>query len=355
MSITNITEHKFSKLASGENARIFHLDNGNIKVSITNFGASIVSIMVPDKNGIIADVVLGFSSASGYETQNEYIGVVVGRVANRIANGKFKINDTEYSTYINNGSNTLHGGMNGFDKKLWNYEIIDNRLVLSYHSVDMEEGFPGNLKVYVTYSLDEENGLLIEYSATSDKDTIINLTNHSYFNLNGHSKGDILRHNLQINSNEFIRVNENLIPTGEKILVEDTPFDFINFHKIGERISDDNDDLKICGGYDHTFIVNNDDENNSKGLNHIVTLTEEYYGRLLKVFTDSPGMHLYTGNFLHKNIIGKGNARYGKRSGVCFETQFFPDAINQDNFASPILKKGEEYRYKTLFTFDILK
>lgn len=349
-----LNKFKFSKLENGEVAQLFRFDNEKITVDITNYGAAILSIKTPDKNGKIADVVLGYSDVKDYENQNAYMGVVVGRYANRIAQGKFILNGEECKLATNDGENHLHGGVNGFSKRLWDYEIIGDKanpkLKLSLVSEDLDEGYPGKLMVNVIYSLDNNNCLKIEYNAQSDKDTIVNLTNHSYFNLNGHNKGDILRHKLYVNSKKFLRVDEKGIPTGEKVDVYNTPFDFSkkeNMYSIGERIDNRNNDIKLANGYDHCFILNDDGDQ----IIHAATLKEEYTGRQLNVYTNKPAIQIYTGNFLNKKQKGKQNSYYGKRSGVCLETQFYPDSPNQIDFPSCILKQGENYKYETIFEF----
>lgn len=351
-----LSRFKFSKMKSGEVAHLFRFDNQNMTVDITDFGAAIVAINVPDKNGKMADVVLGFSNVQGYEEQNCYLGVVAGRYANRIAKGKFTLNNQQYTLETNDGENHLHGGFNGFSKRLWTAEIIGTKeqpkLKLSLLSEDMEGGYPAAVTAEVIYALTEDNQLVIEYRAASDKDTIINLTNHSYFNLNGHNKGDILRQRLYINADKFVRIDNKAIPTGELPSVEGTPFDFRSMedmHTVGERIANEDADLACGGGYDHCYVLNSD----GTAISHAATLKEDYTGRQLDVYTNKPGIQLYTGNMLDGSILGKGNSRYGKRSGLCLETQFLPDSPNQRWFSDCVLKAGEEYRYTTIFKFSV--
>lgn len=349
-----LSKFKFSKLKNGENAQLFRFDNQNMTVDITNYGAAVVSINMPDKKGKLADVVLGFSDVNGYEEQSAYMGVVAGRYANRIANGAFTLNGTEYTLAKNDGENHLHGGINGFSKRLWNFEIIGDKeqpkLKLTLVSEDMDEGYPGKVQASVIYYLDKDNRFFMEYQAVSDKDTVINLTNHTYFNLNGHNKGDILRHKLYVNAKQFVRVDQSCIPTGELVDVENTPFDFTekdNMHTIGERIAKDNADLACGNGYDHSFVL----EANGKELIHAATLKEDYSGRQLNVYTNKPAVQVYTGNAIPKALKGKQNSKYGKRSGICLETQFYPDSPNHAEFPSCVLQANEQYAYTTFFEF----
>lgn len=362
--MTNIKKFKFATLdesygeLAGKTVQMFHFDNGNMTVDITNLGATIVSIAVPDKNGDIADVCLGYSTPGEYLNSSTYFGVVAGRYANRIANGEFSLEGVKYTLNKNDGDNHLHGGNVGFDKRLWDYEIINDKenpkLKLTLISEDMDEGYPGEVTANVIYSLDAKNRLNIEYSATSDKDTIVNLTNHSYFNLNGHNKGDILRHKLYINADKFVRVGGDCIPTGELVEVEGTPFDFRacgeKMHTVGERIGADDNDIKCGVGYDHSFVLTS----NGKELIKAAILFEEYNGRMMTVYTNKPGVQLYTGNMLEKNTKGKFNSKYGKRSGLCLETQFLPDSPNHPEFPSCILKANENYNYTTVFEFSVM-
>ncbi len=362
--MTTIQKFKFSKLdlncgeLSGQVAQVFRFDNGVMSVDITNLGGAIVAIEMPDNKGKMVDICLGFSNANDYVNQSAYFGVIAGRYANRIAKGEFELNGTKYSLDKNDGENHLHGGNIGFSKRLWDYEIIQSedtpKLKLTLVSEDMDAGYPGKVIAQVTYSLDDDNRLAIEYNATSDKDTVINLTNHSYFNLNGHNKGDILRHKLYINGDKFVRVNKECIPTGEIVDVQGTPFDFTaseDMHTIGERIGVDNEDLINGGGYDHSYVINTEGTNLVKAA----TLQEDYTGRQLNVYTNKPAMQLYTGNALDKKEKGKYNCKYGKRTGVCLETQFYPDSPNQKIFPSCVLKAGENYNYTTVFEFKVIE
>ncbi len=347
--MTKISQHKFSKAKSGEVAKVFRLDNGTMSVDITNYGATILSIEVPDKKGKLVDIVLGYNSVEQYENNDGYFGATVGRYANRIANAEFTLNDIIYKLAKNDGENHLHGGVSGFDKKMWDYEVTKDKVIFTAKSEDMEEGYPGNLDVSVGFSLNEENELKIEYSAKTDKDTYVNLTNHSYFNLNGHGKGDILRHKVQINADKYTSVGEGAIPIGEPVSVEGTPFDFTTPHAIGERVSQENGDLIRCGGYDHNFVIKRE----NKGITEAAIVTEEYTGRQITVSTDLPGIQFYIGNFINP-VRGKMNAHYSKRSGLCLETQYFPDTPNNPSFPSCLVKAGEEQKSTTIYKFSVV-
>ena len=346
--MTKITQHKFSKAKTGEIAKVFRLENETMTVDITNYGATILSIEVPDKNGKMSDIVLGYNSVEQYENNGGYFGATVGRYANRIANAEFTLNGTTYQLAKNDGVNHLHGGENGFDKKMWDHEIKGNCLIFSTVSADMEEGYPGTLEVTVCFSLNDENELKIEYSAKTDKDTYVNLTNHSYFNLNGHGKGDILRHTIQINADKYTSVGEGAIPKGDPVPVEGTPFDFRQPHVIGERVGQDNEDLITCGGYDHNFVINKEGD----GITQAAVLVETYTGRQITVSTDLPGIQLYIGNMIDP-VRGKMNGHYSKRSGLCLETQYFPDSPNHPSFPSCLVKAGQEQTSTTIFQFSI--
>lgn len=347
--MTKISQCKFSKTKSGEIAKMFRLDNGNMTVDITNYGATILSIETPDKKGNMADIVLGYNSVEEYENNGGYFGATIGRYGNRIGQAEFTLNGTKYPLAKNDGENHLHGGTVGFDKKLWDTEIAGETLVMKITSPDMEEGYPGNLEVTVVFSLNGDNEFKIEYSAKTDKDTVVNMTNHSYFNLNGHGKGDILRHVVQINADKFTRVCEGCIPNGELPFVVGTPFDFLTPHQIGERISMEDGDLQAGGGYDHNFVISRD----TAGITTAAILTEEYTGRQIEVKTDMPGIQLYTGNMINP-VKGKTNAHYSKRSGVCLETQYFPDSPNQKDFPSCVVKAGETQKSTTIFVFKVI-
>jgi aldose 1-epimerase len=331
----------------GKDVFIFTLKNsGGNTVAVTNYGGTVTQIIVPDKNGELADVVLGFKTVEVYQNNAPFLGVTVGRYANRIAGGRFVLNGKEYDVGCNeNPYSHLHGGYSGFHKKVWNAEIKGEKLILTYLSPDGEEGYPGNLTTNVTFSWSDDNELSIEYEASSDKDTIINLTNHSYFNLNGGER-DILDHELTLSSTKFTPVDGHLIPTGEIIPVKDTPFDFTMPKKIGERINSGHPQMLTGHGYDHNFVID------GKGMRLAAKVFDESSGRVLEVYSDQPGVQVYTSNFLG-DVNGK--KQYHNRFGLCVETQNFPDAINHKNFPSCVLKAGEKYRTTTKFRFSTRK
>ncbi len=323
------------------------------EVEITNFGARITSLNVPDKNKISKNVVLGFDSLNDYLQENPYFGAVVGRFGNRIANGEFSLDGKKYHLVQNNGPNHLHGGKKGFDNVIWEEEGANSRLnelKLTYFSKDMEEGYPGNLKVTVTYSLKNDNSLEVFYQATTDKKTVVNLTQHSYFNLSGNFSETILDHELKINADKFLPVDQTQIPTGEIGEVQSTPFDFRKGKKIGEDIEAENEQLKRGFGFDHCWILKKDENS----CDFAASAYHEESGRLLEVFTTEPGMQFYSGNFLDGTLPQKGGkGTYARRSGFCFETQHFPDSPNREQFPSVVLEPGEEFSSKTIFKFSV--
>lgn len=348
----SVTKRFFGKTTDGAEASIFTLSNNKgMTVEISNFGGIILSIIVPDKNGKLADVVLAYDSIEKYYKRGPYFGAIVGRVANRIENGSFELNGIIYRVAQNDGNNHLHGGLIGFDKVLWEGNITSeaefDSLNLTYRSKDEEEGYPGNLDVKVTYTLTNNNELEIHYYALSDKDTVVNLTNHAYFNLGGHDAGDILNHRVMINANKFTPNNEVSIPTGEIREVLGTPMDFTKLTKIGDVIEGEYEQLKFGLGYDHNWVLNVSGVSPQKGAE----VYDDCSGRALEVYTTKPGIQLYTGNYLDGTDIGKGSVPYEKRSGLCLETQFYPNAINCKSFPSPILKAGEIYNHLTIYKF----
>ena len=331
--------------------KIFKLKNRNgATAKISNYGGIVMSLEMPDKDGVLDDVVWGYDTVEEY-SDSPYFGCLVGRFGNRIAKGKFKLNGREYDLAINNDANHLHGGIKGFDKVEWDAlekQTADGpSLHLSYLSKDGEEGYPGNLSVDAVYTLTNNNELKLEYSAVTDKTTVINLTHHSYFNLAGHKGEDILDHYVQIYSEGFTPINESLIPNGEIKNVEGTPFDFRQFYKIGDRINDDSEQLKFGLGYDHNWVINP----SSKDLNYCAKVLEEKSGRLMEVFSDAPGMQFYTGNFLDGSNIGKTGKKYEYRSAFCMEPQHFPDSPNQSEFPSTVLNPGEVYKHTIVYKF----
>jgi len=344
----------FGTTADGKTADLYTLKNKNgMQVSITNFGATVVSIVVPDKAGKMADVALGYDDLAGYELNKNYLGVLVGRYGNRIAHGKFSIDGTEYTLAKNNGDNSLHGGIKGFNKAMWEAKDVSKggeaAVEMKYVSKDGEEGYPGNLSVTVVYTLTNKNELKIDYSATTDKKTVVNLTNHTYFNLAGQGNGDILKQELMINADTFTPVDSGLIPTGELKKVEGTPFDFRKPTAIGARIDANDEQIKLGGGYDHNFVLN---RKAATGLSLAARVSDPASGRSMEVWTTEPGVQFYTGNFLDGSFKGKGGIAYQKRTAFCLETQHFPDSPNHPSFPTTLLKPGEKYHTTTVYKFE---
>ena len=316
----------------------------SLEVSIITYGGAIISLKVPDRNGTLGDVVLGYETLGDYVRNPRYFGALIGRHANRIGMGKFSLNAIEYQLPQNNGVNHLHGGFNGFDKRVWNASEDGEVLRLSYLSKDGEENYPGNLTAEVSYWL-SENQFGIAYRARTDADTIVNLTNHSYFNLKG--EGTILDHELTLNADSFTPVSKDLIPTGEIRSVEATPMDFRKGKAIGSRIREPYDQLGFTGGYDHNFVL----DEYAGALRSVGRLYEASTGRVLEIFTTQPGMQFYSGNFLDGSLVGKNGMVYERYAGLCLEPQHFPDAPNHSNFPSTVLRAGEEYKETTVFQF----
>lgn len=334
--------------------REFKLTNSNgVEVSITNFGGKIMSLIVPDRNGTMADIVLGYDEPAAYVSGNPYFGALIGRYGNRIAKGRFSINGTAYQLSINSRSDALHGGPNGFHNKLWEVKQPNhkgsNKLTLSLISPDGEEGYPGELQVNVTYTLNDQNELEIEYYAITSSDTIVNLTNHAFFNLAGEGNGDILEHQLQINASHYIPVREGLIPTGKKLSVEGTSFDFRKLMAIGKRIFENDEQLKLGRGYDHNWVLDKSEDS----ISLAAYVQEPKSGRTMEVWTTEPGLQFYSGNFLDGSDIGKRGKPYPFRSALCLEAQHFPDSPNHLNFPSTLLKPGEKYEQKTTYKFGV--
>ena len=349
--ISTISKEVFGKLPDGQTADLYTLTNGNgMTVNITNYGGIITKITAPDKKGAFADVVLGFDSLAPYVSGHPFFGALVGRYGNRIAKGKFKLSGKEYNLAINNGPNSLHGGKIGFDKVIWKAtEVKKDSVVgleLEYTSKDMEEGYPGNLTVKVIYTLANDNSLSIEYTATTDKETVLNLTNHSYFNLSGLKK-DILGHEVTILADSIVPVDTTLIPTGKLRAVAGTPFDFRKPTIVGAGIDKTEDEqIKNGGGYDHCWVLNRTE----KGLIKFATVKDPESGRVMEAFTTEPAVQFYTGNFLDGKLSGKG-ATFSKRFGLCLETQHYPDSPNQPQFPTTTLKPGETYHTTTMYKF----
>ena len=350
---TRVERRPWGTTPAGQDVELFTLSReGAPTVAVSSYGAYIVSILAPDREGQVADVVLGYPDLAGYLGDKASLGPVVGRYANRIARGEFTLLEKRYTLARNNGPNHLHGGLQGFSKKVWSPRIIQgpdgDAVELTHVSPDGDEGYPGTLSVRVVYSLTSDGGLRLDYSATTDAETILNLTNHAYFNLAGEGSGDILDHVLQIEADAFTVVDETLIPTGEIRPVEGTPLDFRQPTPIGARVDATHPQLEAGGGYDNNFVVRGE----SGTLRPIARVHEPGSGRVLEVLSTQPGVQLYTGNFLDGSIVGKSGRTYGKRSGFCLETQHYPDSPNHPQFPSVRLAPGDEYTQTTVFRFD---
>ena len=343
----------FGKYNDGEMAKLFTLTNSNnMTAKLTNFGAVLVSLFVPDKNGHLDDVVLGFDTVDKYATNDIcYFGSTVGRNSNRVKNAEFILNGITYNLDKNErGKNNLHSGFNPYNERMWNYSVdeLNNSVSFSLISPDGDQGFPGEFKVTVTYTLTEQNEIKIDYLGTCNQDTVANMTNHSYFNLAGHDSGTAMNQTLSIKSNEFIEVDNELIPTGNFINVENTPLDFRTPKKISDDINKDFEQLKFTGGFDHSFLINK----STDGIEKVASLEDTESGRKMEVYTDSVAIQFYAGNFIENNkVIGKNNCMYKNRSGICLETGFLPNSINETNFKSPVLKAGNEYKTTTIYKF----
>jgi aldose 1-epimerase len=338
-------------IREGRPVNLYKLTNAHgVEVHAMNYGGIIMAIRVPDKNGKFADVVLGHETMEGYIPNPPFLGAIVGRYANRIANGRFTLDGKTYNLPKNDGPNTLHGGATRtFDKVVWDAEPLKGEMgvAFTYLSKDGEEGFPGNLKVKVTYTLNDDNELILDYEATTDKATPINVSQHSYFNLKGEGNGDILDHEIMINADKFTPVDKNLIPTGELRAVKGTPFGFTAPQRIGARIDDSYEQLVLGHGYDHNFVINR----SGPGMVLAARVTEPTTGRVLEVSTTQPGVQFYTGNFLDGTVTGKHGHVYNRRYGFCLETQHFPDSPNHPDFPNTILRPGETFHEKTTFKF----
>ncbi len=352
---SSVKVQPFGAIASGEKANLYVLTNSRgMTVAITNYGATVVSIKVPDRAGKFADVVLGFETAKEYEDGTAHIGGTVGRYANRIAHGSFTLAGKTYTLPKNNGENTLHGGLLSFDKKMWTAKEVPSKeglaIEFTYTSPDGEEGFPGTMNVTVVFTLmNAKNELKIEYNASTDKPTVVNLTNHSYFNLAGQGNGDILSQTLQLNASKFTPVDSGLIPTGELRGVRGTPFDFLKPVAIGERINGTDEQLKLGRGYDHNWVL--DRKTGFSGIELAAVARDPKSGRVLEVLTTEPGIQFYTGNFLDGTAHGKGGKVYEQRYAFCLETQHFPDSPNHAGFPSATLFPSKPYHSTTIFRF----
>ncbi|MDO7873305.1 aldose epimerase family protein [Hymenobacter sp. ASUV-10] len=348
------TSAAFGKTTDGTEIQLFTLTNAHgLKATISNYGGTLTSLLVPDKDGKLGDVVLGFDDVSGYQSpafrkSNPYFGALIGRYGNRIAKGKFTIDGKTYQVGVNNGANSLHGGKIGFDQRVWQAtpgtSADGPTLTLKYLSKDGEEGYPGNLQVAVVYTLTNDDALKIDYTATTDQATPVNLTNHAYFNLSHGQSKDILKHEVTLPADRYTVVDAALIPTGELKAVKGTPFDFTTPHAIGERIA------QVPGGYDHNWVLNQ-----TTGQHSAATVYDPASGRTMEVVTDQPGVQFYTGNFLDGTLTGKGGTVYGQHAGFCLETQHFPDSPNQPAFPGTVLKPGETYHSVTSYHFGVRK
>jgi len=342
----------FGETPEGQEVGIFYLKNkSGMQAGIMTYGATLVSLTAPDRNGVMSDVVLGFDSLSSYVIQSPYFGSTIGRYGNRIGKGTFELNGVKYTLAVNNGGNHLHGGLKGFDKVVWTVDqkesVKGKSLTLMYIGKDGEEGYPGALTIKVVYSLTDENELRIDYEATTDKSTVVNLTHHSYFNLAGAGNGDILGHELFIDADRFTPIDQGLIPTGELRSVRGTPMDFTKAEVIGTRIKDTYEQIKNGEGYDHNWVLNK--AQGAFGL--AARAFEKTSGRVMEVLTSEPGLQFYSGNFLDGTLTGKGGRNYGYRSGFCLETQHFPDSPNKPQFPSTTLNPGSIYKTSTIYRF----
>jgi aldose 1-epimerase len=349
-----IEQSAFGKTPEGEDASLFTLQNAaGMKAVLTNYGATVISLHTPDRNGNFEDVVLGFPTLDGYVKEHPFFGGIVGRYGNRIAKGRFTLDGVEYKLATNNGENHLHGGVKGFHKMVWSAEPVKHDsavgVKLSYLSKDGEEGYPGNLSCTVTYWLTSNNELKIEYQATTDKATPVNLTHHGYFNLAGQVKENILNHQMEIFADRFTPVDKSLIPTGELRAVAGTPMDFTQPHAIGERINNEDEQLQFGLGYDHNWVLNS----GSGALALAARVYEPSSGRVMEVWTTEPGLQFYSGNFLDGTLTGKEGRAYQHRYGFCLETQHFPDSPNKPDFPSTILRPGETYSTETIYRFSV--
>ena len=350
-------ERLFGTTSDGQAVKLFTLKNkSGAELQVINFGAIVLSLKVPDRNGQLADVTLGCDQLSDYESKTPYFGAVVGRYGNRIAKGQFTLEGQTYTLATNNGPNALHGGLKGFDKVVWQAQAVQDgdgpAVEFSYLSKDGEEGYPGSLAVKMVYTLTDKNEFKIQYTATTDKPTVVNITHHSYFNLAGAGEGDILGHEMMINADRFTPVDATLIPTGELKPVQGTPMDFTKPMAIGARVNQDNEQLKFGGGYDHNWVIN---QQQAGELTAAVRVVEPKSGRVLEVLTTEPGVQFYCGNFLDGTLTGKGGKVYKHRYGFCLEPQHFPDTPNHTNFPSCVLQPGQTYTQTTIYRFSTVK
>ena len=352
MSLVNIDKKPFGVTKDGIDINQYILKNANgMQITVINYGGIITSWKAKDRDGSYEDIVLGFDNLSDYESSSPYFGALIGRYGNRIKEGKFSLDGVDYTLEVNNGENHLHGGVKGFDKVIWEVEKevkeSSASLILTYISTDMEEGYPGNLDVKVIYTLTNDDELKVRYEAETDKKTIVNLTQHSYFNLSANLSRDILAHQITIDADSFLPVDKTLIPSGELRDVEGTPFDFRVPKRVGDDINEDYTQLTFGNGYDHCWVLNNQNE----GVRFVASAYDTLSGRSLEIFSDQPGIQFYSGNFLDGTLKSKDGGNYEFRSGFCLETQHYPNSPNQESFPSVILNPGEKYNTETIFRF----
>lgn len=350
-----MNKREFGSLKDGRKSYLYTLENRNgVIAKICDYGAALVSLIVPDSHGNMENVILGLNDVSEYELELEaYLGSIVGRCANRIAKGKFRLDDMEYTLECNDGANHLHGGKNGFNRHLWSVEDasdqVNDSIKLTIISQENDGGYPGTIKLSVTYTLTDQNELLIEYSGTSNAKTILNPTNHAYFNLTGDPANEIINHQLKLNADFYTPIFSDSITTGEILTVNNTPFDFTDLKTIGKEINSDHQQIQFGNGYDHNWVINS--------YNGKTRLAAEVYepisGRVLEVLTDQPGIQFYSANFLDGSIVGKGNIPYNKRCAFCLEAQYFPDSPNKKHFPSPVLNAGQKYKQNTIYRFSV--
>ncbi len=339
---------EFGITSKGEKAKLYSMKNGNgMEAAVTDYGASLVKVLIPDKDKKIQDVVLGYDSAIGYEKGDVYLGASVGRVANRIGGASFELDGKIFELTANDNGNSLHGGREFYNKRMWEVTgAEDNSVTFTIHSPDGDQGYPGNAEISITYELTEDNEIKIQYHSVPDKDTLFNLTNHSYFNLSGHASGSVLEQEVMIAADAFTKADEESIPTGELVSVEGTPMDFRDYKAIGKEIESSYEALVFGQGYDHNWVLN------GSGMRTVAGMRSKETGIVMQVDTDLPGLQFYTGNFLVSEA-GKEGAEYKKRHGACFETQYFPDAVHKEHFEGPQVKAGEAYSTTTVYRFSV--
>lgn len=343
----SISTRSFGKTKDGAEVTQYTVTNKNgLSVSAIDYGANIVSLMVPDQNGKVQDIVLGFDDVAGYEVNGCFFGAFIGRHGNRIGQARFELDGTVYELEKNDGDNNLHGGTPGYHQVMYQAKTTENSVTFTRVSPHMEQGYPGNLSISLTYTLTDENELKLDYETQSDQDTLCNLTNHSYFNLKGHDGGEITDHIVTIKANGFTATSDDLIPDGTIVDVTDTPMDFRQPRRIGDDIDSEYAPIVLAGGYDHNFVLDKPE----RAFGKVAEVTEPSSGRKMEVYTDLPGMQLYSGNFIEREE-GKGGHTYTRRTGICFETQFFPNSVNVPSFTPCVLKAGETFRSRTVYKF----